>query len=58
MTKCTQTPKQINELLEKFAQDIAENHYRLYNIENGEYFWKNDNNIKTTKQLLRDFKKK
>ncbi len=42
----------------KFAEWLAENHYRLYNVETktGIRFWKNEtNNQKTTKQLYKEF---
>lgn len=41
----------------EFAEYIAEEHYILYNVENGKHYWKSEECIKTTKQLLKDFKK-
>jgi len=35
-----------------FAQWIAENHYHLYNVENGLYYWVNESNMKTTTELF------
>ena len=40
-----------------FAEWIAENHFRLYNIENGLYYWKNENENKTTEELFNDYEK-
>ena len=34
-----------------FAQWIAENHYHLYNVEDGVYYWVNEYNMKTTAEL-------
>jgi len=42
----------------KFAEWIAENHYRLSNVEKNIYYWTNEDEIKTTKQLLKDFETK
>ena len=40
-----------------FAEWLAENHYRLHNIEqSGVRLWKNSYNQKTTKQLYKEFK--
>ena len=39
-----------------FAQWIAEDHFRLYNIENGVYYWKNEDEIQTTEELFERFK--
>lgn len=35
----------------KFTEWVAENHYRLVNVENGIYYWKNENDKKTTEEL-------
>ena len=39
-----------------FAQYIAEEHYRLVNVENGKYYWKNETHLKTSQELLLDYK--
>jgi len=42
-----------------FAEWLAENHYRLYNIDNSGFrLWKNKENQKTTKQLYKEFKRR
>lgn len=38
-----------------FAEWIAENHFRMYNIENGLYYWENENENKTTEELFNDY---
>jgi len=38
-----------------FAQWIAEDHFRLYNVENGVYYWKNEDEIQTSEELLERF---
>lgn len=39
-----------------FAEWLAENHYRLHNIEkSGVRLWKNEDGQKTTKQLFKEF---
>ena len=40
----------------EFAQYIAEEHYRLVNVENGTYYWKDETSLRTTEQLLERFK--
>lgn len=40
----------------EFAQYIAENHYKLVNVENGKYYWKNETHLKTSQQLMKTFK--
>ena len=35
----------------KFTEWVAENHYYLYNIEDGVYYWKNETDTLTTNQL-------
>ena len=35
-----------------FAEWIAENHYRLYNVEDGVNYWKNEDGLKTTAELF------
>jgi len=39
-----------------FAQYIAEEHYRLVNVENGKYYWKNETHLKTSQEILLDYK--
>ncbi len=39
-----------------FAQYIAEEHYRLVNLENGKYYWANEIHLKTSNELLLDYK--
>ena len=44
----------------KFAEWIAESHYRLYNVENGVYEWLSSSdevewNFKTTEDLEKEF---
>jgi len=39
----------------RFAEWIFTNHYRLYNIQDGNHYWKNEYNIKTTEQLYQNF---
>lgn len=43
----------------KFAEWLAENHYRLYNVDiSGIRFWKDETNKqKTTEQLYKKFEK-
>ena len=41
----------------KFAEWLAENHYSLWNVEKGIYYWRNEYNKKTTNQLFEDFEK-
>ena len=40
----------------EFAQYIAEEHYRLVNVQNGNYYWKDETSLRTTEQLLDHFK--
>jgi hypothetical protein len=40
----------------KFTEWVGENHYNLYDIKNGVYYWENSFAVKTTSQLLKDFK--
>tara|TARA_R110000787_G_scaffold37943_1_gene96021 strand:- start:2318 stop:2593 length:276 start_codon:yes stop_codon:yes gene_type:complete len=40
-----------------FAQYVAEEHFRLINVQNGIYYWENETDTKTTEQLLEQFKK-
>lgn len=43
----------------KFAEWLAENHYRLFNVDtnSGVRFWTNESKCqKTTKQLFKEFK--
>lgn len=40
----------------KFAQYIAEEHFRLVNVQNGTYYWKDETSLRTTEQLLEHFK--
>ena len=41
-----------------FAEFIWHQHYRLYSVENGIYFWKREAEIKTTSQLFNEFSKR
>ena len=38
-----------------FANWLGENHYYLYDVSNGIYFWKNENGIKTAQELYNEF---
>jgi hypothetical protein len=38
-----------------FAQHIAEDHYRLVNVENDIYYWQNEKGLRTTEELFKDF---
>lgn len=50
--------KYIKKTILNFPEWIGENHYRLYNVENNIYYWRNeDQNLKTTKQLFKEFDK-
>jgi hypothetical protein len=40
----------------EFAQYIAEEHFRLVNVQNGTYYWKDETSLRTTVQLYNDFK--
>ena len=40
----------------EFAQYIAEEHFRLVNVQNGAYYWKDETSLRTTEQLLEHFK--
>jgi hypothetical protein len=47
---------EINNFSIKFVEWVAENHYRLYNLEKNIYYWDNkEGEYKTTKQLLKEF---
>jgi hypothetical protein len=35
----------------KFAEWLSENHFILYNITDGRYFWKSEDELLTTEQL-------
>ena len=41
--------KKSNEVL--FAEWIAENHFRLYNVKDGVFIWKNETDSKTSQEL-------
>jgi hypothetical protein len=45
----------MEELIE-FAEWIAENHYKLYNKSKGVCYWMNEDDKKTTSELLKLFK--
>jgi hypothetical protein len=38
-----------------FAQYIAEEHYRLVNVENNICYWQDEKGLKTTEELFKDF---
>ena len=38
-----------------FAEWLAKNHYRLWNVEKSICYWKNEEHTKTTKQLFKEF---
>lgn len=38
-----------------FAEWIAEHHFRLYNIENGIYYWKSEDETQTSEELFEIF---
>lgn len=40
----------------EFAQYIAEEHFRLVNVQNVTYYWKDETSLRTTEQLLEHFK--
>lgn len=46
----------INKESIKFAEWIAENHFRLNNIQNGKYLWKNEYEFQETNSLYIKFK--
>ena len=46
----------INKESIKFAEWIAENHFRLNNIQDGKYLWKNEYEFKETNSLYIKFK--
>ncbi len=35
-----------------FAEWVGENHYHLFNIAEGVYYWKNEHDTKTTEELF------
>ena len=41
----------------QFAEYVAENHYRLVNVEGDYYYWKSENDEKTTQELYDEFEK-
>ena len=38
-----------------FAEWIAEHHFRLYNVENGIYYWKSEDETQTSEELFESF---
>jgi hypothetical protein len=38
-----------------FAQWVAEHHFRLYNVENGIYYWKSEDETQTSEELFESF---
>ena len=49
--------EEANGLAILFAQFIAENHYVLVNKIGKIYYWKNEDGLKTTVQLMQDYEK-
>lgn len=54
--KTTEKAENNTMLATGFAEWLAENHYRLCNLEKGVYYWENEDEVKTSQQLFEIFK--
>ena len=58
MKKFKEKPLEEKNTSVQFAEYVAENHYRLVNVVGDYYYyWKSDNDEKTTQELYDEFEK-